>query len=378
MPTSADIQSAGQPRVWVLMSKKLGDNVQVLSIANALGWPYEIKCLEFIGLNHFHFRFFGPSLKKVDVDRSSPLTPPWPDLVLTIGRRATPIALWIRRQSQGRAKLVQVGQSRIGFDSFDLIIANPQYHLPDHPNLFRLRIPLLYANAEVTVAAAATWQSRFMHLPRPWTALLVGGSTKPFTLDVRAAQDMMHTVRQVIARDGGSLLVTTSRRTKPGVTAVIETLMPEQGFFYRWSPDSQSNPYRGILSLADRFVVTGESISMLVEVIRQQKPLAIYPLPMRRKSTFLRSRSVLQNLLFPLGATPNHSRRLRERLGDRLVRLGMMEYRKDFSLFHQQVIQQGLAVWLGEPFPTTLSAPPDELPLVVECVKALFPQALPA
>src|SRR5262245_38893686 len=171
MPTSADIKSAGYPRMWVLTSKKLGDNAQVLSIANALGWPYETKRLEFIGLNHYHFRFLGPSLRKVDVERSSPLTPPWPDLVLTIGRRATPVALWIRRQSGGKTKLVQVGQSRIGFDNFDLVIANPQYHLPNHPHLFRLRIPLLYANAETTVTAAAMWQSRFMHLPRPWTAL---------------------------------------------------------------------------------------------------------------------------------------------------------------------------------------------------------------
>jgi len=375
MPSNAGITSARQPCIWVLTAKKLGDNAQVLSIADALGWRYETKRLEFTGLNHYHFRFFGPSLRKVDVARSSPLTPPWPDLVLTIGRRATPVALWIRQQSQGRAKLVQVGQSRIGFDNFDLVIANPQYHLPDHPRLFRLRIPLLYTNAEATGAAAATWQPRFMHLPRPWTALLVGGSTKPFTLDVRVAQDMMHAVRQGIARDGGSLLVSTSRRTKPEVTAVIETLMPEQGFFYRWSPDNESNPYRGILGLADRFVVTGESISMLVEVVRQQKPLAIAPLPIQRKSIALRSRFVMQHLCFPLGAEPNYLQGLRERLGEILVRIGMLEYRRDFSLFHQQVIKQGLAVWLGEPFPTTLNVPPNELPLVVERVKALLPQA---
>src|SRR5262249_31381225 len=99
MPTSADIKVAGQPHVWVLTSKKLGDNAQVLSIADALGLPYETKRLEFSGLNHYHFRFLGPSLRKVDVDRSSPLMPPWPDLVLTIGRCATPVALWIRWQS---------------------------------------------------------------------------------------------------------------------------------------------------------------------------------------------------------------------------------------------------------------------------------------
>jgi hypothetical protein len=50
------------PRVWILTTKKLGDNAQVQALAEALGWPYEVKRLEFTGLNHFHFRVFGPSL----------------------------------------------------------------------------------------------------------------------------------------------------------------------------------------------------------------------------------------------------------------------------------------------------------------------------
>ena len=38
---------AQPPRVWVLTTEKLGDNAQVLAIADALGWPYELKHLEF-------------------------------------------------------------------------------------------------------------------------------------------------------------------------------------------------------------------------------------------------------------------------------------------------------------------------------------------
>jgi mitochondrial fission protein ELM1 len=49
-----------------LTSNKLGDNAQALAVAQALGWPSEVKRLVFTGLNHFHFRLFGPSLYKVD------------------------------------------------------------------------------------------------------------------------------------------------------------------------------------------------------------------------------------------------------------------------------------------------------------------------
>jgi len=373
MSTVVDAPSAVQPRLWVLTSKKLGDNAQVLAIANALGWPYDIKYLEFTGLNHFHFRFFGPSLKKVNLEKSTSLTPPWPDLVLTIGRRATPVALWIRRQSQGRTKLVQVGQSRVGVEHFELVIGNPQYHLPESPNLLRLSLPLLYTNAAAIAEAAAIWRPQFAHLPRPWTALFLGGSTAPFTLDIQAARDLMHKIAPFIAHDGGSLLITTSRRTASEVAAFIEAETPAAGFFYRWSPNNPNNPYRGILGLADRFIVTGESISMLVEVVRQRKPLAIYPLPTRTTTTRLFCRRFLQQLFFPLGRTIKARRGLRETIGDTLVRLGVMEYRRDFLLLHQRLIEQGSAVWLGEPFPVTPPAPPDELPFVVERIRELFP-----
>ena len=112
---------ARPPQVWVLTTEKLGDNAQVRAIADALGWPYELKRLDFTGVNHFHFRLFGPSLRNLAVERSASLMPPWPDLLLTIGRRATPVALWIRQQSEGKTKLVLVGQPRVGFACFDLV-----------------------------------------------------------------------------------------------------------------------------------------------------------------------------------------------------------------------------------------------------------------
>src|SRR5262245_20627350 len=105
---------AQPPRVWVLTTEKLGDNAQVLAIADALGWPYELKHLEFTSVNHS--RAFVSSLWGLAVDRYFPLVPPWPDLLLTIGRRSSHVALEVRKQSGGKTRLVQVGQGepRVG------------------------------------------------------------------------------------------------------------------------------------------------------------------------------------------------------------------------------------------------------------------------
>ena len=37
------------------------------------------------------------------------LQPPWPDLVIGIGRRTVPVARWIQEQSGGRTNLVRLG-----------------------------------------------------------------------------------------------------------------------------------------------------------------------------------------------------------------------------------------------------------------------------
>jgi hypothetical protein len=191
-------------------------------------------------------------------------------------------------------------------------------------------------------------------------------------LDVEVARRMMDEVNQMVKQEGGSLLVTTSRRTSQKAADVIEAAMPANGFFHRWTPGGQSNPYPAILGLADRFIVTGESISMLTEVVRRGKPLAIYPLPSRPKSVRLWSRQMLQHLLFPLGEEASESGGWRQGLGDLLVRLGLTQYPRDFSLFHQQLIARGVAVRFGTPFLSVQGPLSDDLPMVIERIQALF------
>ena len=363
---------AQPPRVWVLITEKLGDNAQVLAIADDLGWPYELKRLEFTSVPRS--RAFKPLLWELAVDRSSPLDPPWPDLLLTIGRRPSPVALGIRKRSGGKTKLVQVGQgeSRVGLACFDLVVGNLQCQLPVRPNLVQLELPLLYGKAATIAAAVAQWKPQFLSLPRPWTALFVGGATAPLILDTEVTRRMMAEVKHLMTCEGGSLLVTTSPRTSPEVTNIIEAGMPANGFFHRWVRGGQSNPYPAILGLADRFIVTGDSISMLTEVIQQGKPLAIYPLPSRRKSIWRWHRHVLRSLLFRPSEAATESGGWRGGLGDCLIRLGLLQYRRDFSRFHQQLIVRGLAVRFGTPFLPVQAPPRDDLPVVVERIKALF------
>jgi hypothetical protein len=88
---------------------------------------------------------------------------------------------------------------------------------------------------------------------------------------------------RIVAQTGGagSLYITTSRRTQPEAADALQAALPPNATLFRWQADTQpgDNPYLGLLAHADRFVVTGDSVSMMVEVARLGRPLAIFPLP---------------------------------------------------------------------------------------------------
>ena len=363
---------APAPTVWALTSRKLGDNAQLLTVAKALGWPTVAKRLEFADSERSQVR--DPSLGHVDLGRSSALAPPWPDVVLTTGRQSIPVALWIRQQSGDRTKIVQFGQFYVSLDRFDLVVASSVFDFPAAPNVVRLSFPIVTIDAGAIAAAVAEWEPRLRQLPRPWTALLVGGRAAPYILDAKEAQRLMRAANEILDRDGGSLLVATSRRTAPEAGAAIEAAMPRQGFFHRWTPDERSNPYRALLGMADRFIVTGDSVTMLVEAAQQRKPIAVYRLPEGRRTLYQRCAGLLRSWFLPAGRAAGGDGGPRRRIGSLLVRLGLPEHRRDLSAFHRELVARGLAVWAGEPFPTVVGTVPDELPLLVRRIEALLAQ----
>ena len=351
------IKSAGSrpPRVWTLLGDKLGDNGQIEVIVDALGWPVERKTLVFRPEFRQGKPNFKPSLYHLEPGASDPLQAPWPELILTIGRRPSMAALWVREQSGGATRIVIVGRPKRLLGEFALVVATPQYGMPDADNVLRLDLPLMRPDRELVEQAGDAWRERLAPMRRPLTAVMVGGVTKPFVLDAATARDLAQ--RAAASSDGGSLYLTTSRRTPPAVVRDLEAALPRGGRSYVWGRDAQiDNPYRALLGSADRFIVTGDSISMMVEVVSMGKPLAIYPLPQREGMAQRLRQAVVGS----------------ERFGW-LQRKGMVGFSRDLTRIHQLLYRRGLAVPLGEPFPQPTGEPiADEGQRVAQRIRALF------
>ncbi len=364
-PASASAREpAAGPRTWLVLGDKLGDNAQVEIIAASLGWACERRSLRFRPEFVLGKPPFRPSLYHLDQARSDALEPPWPELILTIGRRPSMAALWVRAQSGGRTKVVLIGRPKRHIDDFALIIATPQYRLPARANVVHLDLPLMRADPARIAADAEAWRERLAPLPRPLTAVLVGGPTKPFVFDAAVTRSLVElTLRST--QGSGTLYVTTSRRTPDAVVGALRANLPASAKLFAWSAEATDNPYLALLGLADRFVVTGDSISMMVEVARLGRPLAVFPLPVGASSTEALKRALARRL------HPETGSGIAAKLGQGLYDLNLVGYSRDLTALHEKLYERGLAVPLGQPFPQLPGEPPDDLPRVVARIREL-------
>ncbi len=354
------------PRTWLLLGDKPGDNAQVEAIAQELGWRCERRVLQVRERWRVAKPKVKPSLHHLDLDRSDPLTPPWPDLVITIGRRPSMAALWVAEQAGGRTRLVLVGKPSGMAERFDLVITSAENQMPPLANLLPITLPLMRVDTAAIEAAASAWAPRLGSLPRPLIGFLIGGPTGPFVFDRGVVRRLLELAVGVAAA-GGTPYFTTSRRTPPAVVAALAEHLPAAARLFRWRQEPEDNPYFGLLGSADGLVVTGDSISMMVEVIRLRRPLAIFALPTSVLGSLDRVRRSFASLMF---APASDGRR--GRLALALYDWGLIGYMRDFDAFYAMLYQQGLAVPAGQPFAPPSGEVPDDLGSVVAGIRELM------
>jgi mitochondrial fission protein ELM1 len=355
--TQIGAETADRPRVWLMLGERQGDNAQVLALGRALtadlGWPHEIKQIKYDPNCEVSFRDRGATLIGVDLGHSSPLTPPWPDVLIAIGRRAAPISRWLKEQTQGRLLNVHLGRPRIAYHHFDLIFTTPQYGLPAAPNVTKLTLPITLHDETTLAMEAQKWEPRLRSLPRPWTALFIGGPTTQLRFDRDVGADLLARVSAHVG-DRGSLLVTTSPRTSMDVADLFETGIKRPHYMHRWSRNAP-NPYQAFLKLADSFIVTDDSVSMVAEAIDLMRPLYLFEVPRREKQPhmgLLRTvrhyfRSRRENRLIA-GLRPD----LTDSVYDALTRVGHARPRRSIDVFNRELYQAGLARPLDAPSET--------------------------
>ena len=351
--TRSDRKGSGRPpAVWVVAGYRAGERTQLLALAEALQWPFEVKRLKYRSYDFVPGLWRVPSLAGIDKDASTPLRPPWPEIVISAGMRNEPICRWIKARSGGQAKLVHIGRPWADCANFDLVVTTPQYRLPKRDNV-QQNLGTLHRVTEASLASAAkTWSHAFDHLPEPRIGLILGGNSGPYTLGPNAGRALGSLASATAGRNGGSLLISSSARTSCAATDALISAVDCPHFIYRWSADEESNPYLGILALSDSFIVTSDSVSMLSECCATGKAV----------------------LMFDLEGGQTHTTDFRAgaNLYRLLMRAGPRRLTRDLTLFHQSLLESGQAAWITDDRSgRTADSGPDDVAAAVTRVRAL-------
>ena len=354
-----------RPHVWLMMGRKQGDNRQLEALARQLGWPFEIKRFSYRRTELITNLLLGPNLAGMRVAESSPLVPPWPDLILTAGRRNEPIARWVQQQSGGHTKLVHLGRPWARPEAFDLIVSTPQYRLPKRPNILENETVIHGLTPSELAAAGEALRGRLPGLGKRSIGLLVGGSAGPFRLDRESASRLAREAKALAEAEGATLLVSTSARTAPEAVEALQAALPDARLFYRWQPDDPANPYLGILGLADLLVVTGESISMATEACATGKPVFLFDLG---RSWFSMRRPARLPSLWELLADFDR-RAVIYRLA---LNFGPARLVRDLQVISARLVEGARAAWLGDPPPRGDAPALRDLERAAEAVEKLF------
>ena len=254
------------PQLWLLLSNRLGDNNQLFALAEALGFPFDVKALSFNRLKYVPF-FDKLGLAILAAKSRDVVKPPWPDIVIATGYPTVPVARYIRRASGNRSRLVHIGNARSRIGDFDLQITTPQYARQASSSTLQLPFPI--GNPAQTVEAFDREQRWLADHPRPFRLVAVGGPARHWSLDHDMLREAITAVRK--KKPATSVIIATSPRTPRATRHFLGSLVARGGDIILDPPIR----FPVLLLNAAEIFVTADSVSMISEAILTGKPVGM-------------------------------------------------------------------------------------------------------
>lgn len=259
-------QSSHNPTVWIITEGIAGTENQCIGVAEKIGFPYEIKRIQL----KQPWRTLSPYLGFENSYTFCPsLSPPWPDILITSGRKSVAAARYIKRRSPCKTFSVHIQNPKISSRNFDLV-AVPRHDDYNGDNVIVTDASPNKITGEILERSKDSFDFSTHQSPR--IAVLIGGKSNAYSMD----KEMTETLARDISRLEGSLLITCSRRTGEENTHILKkTLDNGHNFFWDGTGD---NPYFSMLAQADYILVTSDSASMISESCTTGKPVFMIPL----------------------------------------------------------------------------------------------------
>ncbi len=264
---------------WVVTAGAAGMENQCLGLAEALGYDPVVKRVKL----KFPWKQFSPFFRKglrwaFDPSGDS-VAPPWPELIIASGRVGAMACLYARRaamQAGQKVWTVHIQNPVIDPSRFDLV-AVPRHDGLIGEHIITTRGSLHRVTASRIRSEAERVAADFSGLPSPRFLVAIGGSNAVYQLTPSVMLSLVQGLKRFTKNAQGSLMITASRRTDAASMDVLREGLAGTPHMI-WDGQG-SNPYYGMMGLADGILVTEDSVNMTSEACATGKPVYILPLP---------------------------------------------------------------------------------------------------
>lgn len=258
--------------ILAIVDDRTGNRNQIFALLNELNLPYKILDIKYnllANLPNFILQIFGGYIHIMDFDITNIKTKP--SLILSCGRRTFPLSSKLKYLFSDATFFVHLMYPKLSFNikKCNLIFT------PFHDNL-RTKdhvIETLGSPAPLNIIK----NKKNPYKTKPVILILIGGNHGRYKLKSNAISYMiMKTLKKI--REG-SVLISTSRRTPNDIIELIDNWEGGKKFFksiFHPKKSKGKNPLAEMISYADEFAVTGDSVSMISQLCQYKKPVRIY------------------------------------------------------------------------------------------------------
>jgi mitochondrial fission protein ELM1 len=272
------------PRVWLLVDQNLEKRGQSEALAQALGWPYEIKDLPRTRLSELGAqikKFTGLSLA-IGAPPPIALGPPWPDLVIACGSRLSEAARQIAEANEGATRVIQIdGKAGRCAEPYDIVVSTQPTQLQPHPRRIESLTRLSDVTPQRLADRAAAIHTPCERTPRPHVMLLLGKTSLRHELTPAIARQLATQVRSFAEASQGTGFAMLDAGIGHDIAEAIRSGLGDANHVYLIDAGESRAEQHAWLASADALVVVGNNGYRLADAVSTGKPVYIYPLPER-------------------------------------------------------------------------------------------------
>lgn len=249
---------------WIITEGMAGTENQCLGVAEALHLSPAVLRIQL----RQPWKLFSPYMP---LEQSwsfiPPLCGPWPDLLITSGRKAIAAARYIKRQNPETFTL-HLQDPRVSADIFDLVA------VPHHDALRADNVIVTDGAPNRITPERLASANKIDGVGREMAGVLIGGNSKTHRLTDAAMDRLIRHLKKLA--QAYKLLITISRRTDHIQAQKLKDALADTDA-YVWDGTGE-NPYFSILAQADYLLVTNDSASMISDAATTGKPVYLIPL----------------------------------------------------------------------------------------------------